>query len=537
MKRSLKRIALVVTIGTLISKTGGLARQLVIAGAFGVGTAYDAYNYAYVLPGFFLILLGGINGPFHNAMVSVLSRQPKKEAAHILASISTILGTGLSVITTILIIGANPLIKIVGPGLSPEVHNLAVTQLQIMAPIALIAGLIGLGFGSLNAKDEFLIPAISPLISSLVIMIFVGIFWIQRSGINDVEALPYRGGIVLAIATLSGAFLQWLIQQPALIRQSLSKMRLIWDWKHTAVKEVFRIIAPATLSSGMLQINVFTDLFFASGILSAAAGLSYANFLIQAPLGLISSALLIPLLPTFSKLTGNENRQTLISRIRQGLMLSSASMVALGALFIALANPIVGLIYERGAFDENAVSLVAGLLIAYGFGMPAYLARDVLVRVFYALGDGTTPFRFSALGIGLNVFFDWAFVGGPTPWGHQLPFNLGAPGLVLATVVVNLFTCIALLLRLQIRLGQLPLKDWGLDLSKLVLSGFVAGIIAWTIQSGEIWPSGFLGLLMEVSISASISLFVYCFIGNSLGIKEIEEIIMICRKKIFVSLK
>ena len=76
MARSLKGIALVVTLGTLLSKVGGLIRQLVIAAAFGVGAAYDAYNYAYVLPGFLLILLGGINGPFHSAMVSVLSRRP-----------------------------------------------------------------------------------------------------------------------------------------------------------------------------------------------------------------------------------------------------------------------------------------------------------------------------------------------------------------------------------------------------------------------------------------------------------------------------
>ena len=72
----------------------------------------------------------------------------------------------------------------------------------------------------------------------------------------------------------------------------------------------------------MLQINVFTDLFFASGIVGAAAGLGYANLLVQTPLGLISNALLVPLLPTFSRLTAPEARPQLIDRIRQGLMLS-----------------------------------------------------------------------------------------------------------------------------------------------------------------------------------------------------------------------
>ena len=89
MARSLKRIAFIVAVGTLLSKLGGLVRQLTIAAAFGVGTAYEAYNYAYILPGFLLIILGGINGPFHSAMVSVLSRYPRKDGAHILATLST----------------------------------------------------------------------------------------------------------------------------------------------------------------------------------------------------------------------------------------------------------------------------------------------------------------------------------------------------------------------------------------------------------------------------------------------------------------
>ena len=110
MARSLKGIALVVTFGTLLSKVGGLVRQLVIAAAFGVGAAYDAYNYAYVLPGFLLILLGGINGPFHSAMVSVLSRRPRNESAHILAALNTSVSALLLLVTVLLVLAADPLI-------------------------------------------------------------------------------------------------------------------------------------------------------------------------------------------------------------------------------------------------------------------------------------------------------------------------------------------------------------------------------------------------------------------------------------------
>ena len=524
MARSLKAIAVVVTLGTLLSKVGGLVRQLVIAAAFGVGAAYDAYNYAYVLPGFLLILLGGINGPFHSAMVSVLSRRPREEGAHILAALNTTVSALLLAVTVLLVLAADPLISLVGPGLSPELHAIAVVQLQVMAPMALLAGLIGLGFGSLNAADEFWIPAISPLMSSLALMVGVGLLWWQLGGQIGSPSFAMLGGLVLAAATLVGAFAQWLIQLPALMRQGLARFKLVWDWKHPGVREVWRVMGPATLSSGMLQINVFTDLFFASGIVGAAAGLGYANLLVQTPLGLISNALLVPLLPTFARLTAPDDQPQLLARIRQGLMLSTASMVPIGALFIALGTPIVALVYERGAFDASAAQLVAALLMAYGLGMPAYLGRDVLVRVFYALGDGTTPFRLSVAGIGLNVIFDWLLVGGPTPWGNQSPFNFGASGLVLATVAINVLTCLALLLVLKRRMPAMTLIPWGMDTTRLLLAGVLTGCMVWGLSLGVDWPLGWLGLLARVGIPSLLGLAFFGLVGSALGVAEVQEI-------------
>ena len=524
MARSLKAIAVVVTLGTLLSKVGGLVRQLVIAAAFGVGAAYDAYNYAYVLPGFLLILLGGINGPFHSAMVSVLSRRPREEGAHILAALNTTVSALLLAVTVLLVLAADPLISLVGPGLSPELHAIAVVQLQVMAPMALLAGLIGLGFGSLNAADEFWIPAISPLMSSLALMVGVGLLWWQLGGQIGSPSFAMLGGLVLAAATLVGAFAQWLIQLPALMRQGLARFKLVWDWKHPGVREVWRVMGPATLSSGMLQINVFTDLFFASGIVGAAAGLGYANLLVQTPLGLISNALLVPLLPTFARLTAPDDQPQLLARIRQGLMLSTASMVPIGALFIALGTPIVALVYERGAFDASAAQLVAALLVAYGLGMPAYLGRDVLVRVFYALGDGTTPFRLSVAGIGLNVIFDWLLVGGPTPWGNQSPFNFGASGLVLATVAINVLTCLALLLVLKRRMPAMTLIPWGMDTTRLLLAGVLTGCMVWGLSLGVDWPLGWLGLLARVGIPSLLGLAFFGLVGSALGVAEVQEI-------------
>ena len=523
--RSLRSIALLVALATGLSKVAGLLRQQAIAAAFGVGAAYDAFNYAYVLPGFLLILLGGINGPFHSAMVSVMAKQKRQDSARLLAAVNTLLGLGLLLITVLMVLLADPLITLVGPGLDPEIHALAALQLRLMAPMALLAGLIGLGFGALNAADVYWLPAISPLLSSLAVLVGLGLLWLQAGSGIGTPAWALIGGAVLALSTLAGAVLQWLIQLPALARQGLGQLRLNFAWRQPGVREVLQVMWPATLSSGMLQINVYTDLFFASGISGAAAGLGYAGLLVQTPLGILSNMLLVPLLPVFARLSAPEKRDELISRIRQGVMLSNASMLPLGALMIALAAPIVALIYERGSFDAAAARLVVGILMAYGLGMPAYLARDVLVRVFYALGDGQTPFRISMAGIGLNVIFDWLLVGGPTPSGLVLPaLNSGAPGLVLATVVVNLVSCMVLLLALQQRLGRLPLISWGRDTLLLGVAALVAALAAWGLANGIKWHGDLLGLMLQVGLCGAVGAALYGLIASALGVAEARQL-------------
>ena len=531
--RSLRRIALIVAVATALSKLAGLVRQQVIAAAFGVGAAYDAYNYAYVLPGFLLILLGGINGPFHSAMVSVLARRPRHEGAHVLASINTLVGAGLIVVTLLLLVAADPLIDLVGPSLDPERHALAVLQLRWMAPMALFAGLIGLGFGALNAADVFWLPSVSPLLSSVAVIGGIGLLWWQLGSSITLPATAVIGGVVLAASTTVGAVLQWLIQLPALAKEGLNRLQLVWDWRDPGVREVLQVMGPATLSSGMLQINVFVSLFFASGMPAAAAGLGYANLLVQTPLGLLSNVLLVPLLPVFARLTAPEDRPELIGRIRQGLMLSNATMLPLGALMVALAVPIVALIYQRGAFDRSAADLVGQLLMAYGIGMPAYLGRDVLVRVFYALGDANTPFRWSLAGIGLNAVFCWAFTGGPTPaWGNQLPMlNAGAAGLVLATVAVNLITCAGLLLALSSRLGGLPLRLWAVDSGKLLLAAVAAGAACWWLSLQVVWPPGLGGLLLQNVLCAGLAVGLYGLLTSIAGVPEARQLLQMVRRR------
>ncbi len=520
--RSLSGIAGIVAVATLISKIFGLVRTQAVAAAFGTGVAADAFNYAYVIPGIFFILLGGINGPFHSALVSVVAKRDKSEAAPIVETITTLVGIILLLVTAILIVFAGVFIDIIGPSLTPQVREIAILQLQIMAPMALLAGLIGIGFGSLNAADMYWLPSISPLFSSITLIGGLGILALQLG--NQINSPKYVviGGMVMAWGTLAGAILQWLIQSVAQWKAGMGRLRLRFNWKLPGVDQVLKVMGPATLSSGMFQINVATDLFFASAIPGAAAAMGYAGLLIQTPLGIMSNVILVPLLPMFARLAAPENWTELKARIRQGLLLTALTMLPLGAVMIALAVPIVQVVYQRGAFKPEDTIFVASLLVAYSVGMFVYLARDVLVRVFYALGDGDTPFRISIVNIFLNAILDYLLVK---------PF--GAPGLVLATVGVNFTSTIALLWLLNRKLDGLPLREWSFPILGLTAASAVAGFASWGVNLGlQIGNAqGFLLQLLQLSLSGLVGLAIFALITSLMKLPEVDIFVARLRQK------
>jgi putative peptidoglycan lipid II flippase len=519
-KRSLVNIAGIVAIATLVSKVFGLLRQVVLAAVFGVGNAFGAYQFAAIIPSFFLILLGGINGPFHSAMVSVLAKKDKEEAGPVIESISTLVGLVMLVVVGFVVIFAPQLITMVAPGLvekAPEVREIAIQQLRIMAPTAWFAGMIGIGFGALNAADVYWLPSVSPLLSSVTIVTAVAglAVWFGRQ-VNDPQ-YALLSGCVLAAAFVAGTVFQWGAQAIAQRQAGLGRLRLRLDLQNPAVKEVLKVMGPALFASGMLQINVYTDMFFTSYLDNPGASVSaleYANLLVQTPLGILSNMILVPFLPVFSQLSDPLHWRELKHRIRQGVIITAIVMLPLGALMISLSTPIVQVVYQRGAFDPAAAKLVASVLIAYAVGMFVYLCRDVLVRVFYALGDSSTPFKISMVNIFLNALFDYLW----------LP--LGVQGLVLATVSVNILSVIALAFFLNRRLNGLAWRSWGAAICGLTFVSILAGFASWGVFTKlQLWlPLGenFVALGVRLCLSGAAGLGLFALIASQMRLPEME---------------
>jgi putative peptidoglycan lipid II flippase len=536
-KKSLVSIARVVAIATLLSKLAGLFRQQIMSAAFGLGTVATAYSYSYIIPSFFFILLGGINGPFHSAVTSVLSRQKdRKRIAPIIESVTTIVGLILIVFSILLIIFAGQFMdlftdkiregliqKKLDPAQAVLIRDIGVEQLRIMAFMSLLSGLIGIGFGTLNAGDMYWLPSISPLLSSVTVIAGVGwLLWSFPGTTGSIENVRL-GGQVLAWSTLAGGILQWVVQVIIQWRSGLGTLRWRLNWRNKEVREVLGIMLPAVLSTSMLQINLVTDLSFAAAIPKAAPALFAANLLVQVPLGIVSSFILTPMMPVFSRLIEPRNWPELKDRIRQGIILIGLTMMPLGATIIALSLPIIQVAFERGEFKLADSQFVSSILVVSASGMFFYLGRDLLVRVFYALGDGKTPFKISIINIFVNLGLDFLL---------YKPF--GAPGITLATLGVNFVTFTIFLVILNKRLRGLPWADLGFPLFGILGATSISGCVIWAIR--QVWerniPNNFFSLVAQLIVAGGIGLTLFVLITTQIGVPEVDILVNRIRQKL-----
>ena len=406
-----------------------------------------------------IIIIGGINGPLHNAVVAVITPLNKKEGGLVLTKLSIKLTFLFFILGLIVYFNSGFLINLIGPNLSSEAKSVATFQLKILTPCIPLSAFIGLSFGALNSRNKFFISSISPAFTSLITIFFILISWFFNYQNPTSNYFFYTG--LLAFATLAGTFIQFSIQIWEVHKIGLLRFKIAWHLVKNEEKRIFNLIIPASISSGLGQINVFIDMFFASSFQGAASGLAYGNFLIQAPLGVLSNALILPLLPKFSKFISNQDNRDFEKILISGIEYCFFTTLFLTGFFITFNNLIVNLVFQRGAFDYKAVFLVKNILIAYAVGIPFYLYRDLLVRTYYSIEKTKLPFQLSLAGIIINVFFDWLLIGAPiSNFGNLSPFNFGVIGIILSSGIVNFIICILL---------TLNLKNYKINISKTIL--------------------------------------------------------------------
>ena len=536
---SVARSAGIVSIAVMFSRVLGLVREMVFARYFGVGFIYDAYQVAFRIPNVLrdLFAEGALSAAFVKVFTDYQINKSEKEAWHLASLVLNALAVILSVICIIGIIFSRQFINLIADGFSPEKAALATTLTQIMFPFILLVAMAAVAMGVLNTKGVFGIPASASTVFNIVSVLFglVLAYWLSHGGwelSGDKDAAPSSAAqwaiIGMAIGTTIGGAAQFLIQVPSLYKVGF-RFQPALSFSNEGVRHVMRLMTPAILGTSAVQINVLVNTFFVSGINGGVSWLSYAFRLMQFPIGLFGVAIGTASVPVLSRMASEgkikDFRDTLSSSINLVFLMTLPSACGL----IVLGEPIIRMIYVRGAFKESDVPMTALALAGYSIGLTGYAAIKVLSPAFYALDDAKTPMIIALGSIVVNAvasffFRNWLSNVGVSP---ETPNGYGHVGVALATSTVALVNFFALAWFMKRRIKRLNGRD--------VLSSFLRIAIASAIMSAVAYFSyqllinllgikSFLNKLIETFIPIAAAGLTFIVAAKLLRIRELEKL-------------
>ncbi len=508
MSKGLFKTAGLIAIVTIFCKIFGFARDVVIAKYYGATLISDAYFYAYQIIALSLILLGGLGGPFHTATVATFSKwipnikeKPPEVVQKTLYSFLTATALGFVALSVLLFFFSEEIINIVASGAVQELRDIASIHLKIMSPILFIGGVIGIFYGIANVYKEFVITSLSSSMLSIAIIIAL----VGFKGDNT--------GVLIAWASLIGAGLQLLIQLPIFLRSGFA-LNFDFDFKTSEMKKIGEILFPAMLGTTIGQLNIYIDMFFASSLEEGAwSAIGYANRIFQFPVGIMITAMLVPLFPMFSSFVGKQDWNSLKKYFEQGLTSLWYIAFPILAFIVLFAQDGVRMLFERGAFDANDTILVSEALIFLSLSIIPYMARDTITRIFYSFDDSRTPFYIAIFSIFIKGIMNYILVG---------PFGVG--GITLSTTIVTLINAVLLgaLIKDKINLNFGKLIK---PLTKIAIASVFMGSFAYGLNHLLIMmlPQTTFFLFIKLFIIGTVSLFVYYIFGLLIKIESARQ--------------
>lgn len=554
-QKSVARSAGIVSIAVMFSRVLGLIRETIFARYFGAGFLYDAFIVGFRIPNLLrdLFAEGALSAAFVKVFTDYQIKNSEKEAWRL----ASLIFNGLAVVLSVICIAGiflSPLfVKLITYNYlgdpnhyyPPEKAALATTLMQIMFPFILLVALAALAMGVLNTKGRFGIPA-SASTAFNIVSIVAGLgfaFWLsggewERS--VDKIVVPSDAAqwaiIGMSIGTLLGGAAQLFIQVPSLFKVGF-RFSLRLSFADEGVRRVMRLMGPAIIGTGAVQVKVLVDTIVASGIDGGASWLSYAFRLMQFPIGVFGVAIGTAAIPALSRLASEENivkfRSTLSDAIKLVFLLAIPSACGL----IVLGQPIIGLIYERGEFTAFDTDMTAWALTAYSVGLAGYAAVKVLSPAFFALDDAKTPMYISLASILIHVptSFGMMQVLSTVGVSPERPNGFGHVGVALATSVVASANFLALSLLMRKRISGLNGRDIFSSLVRIVIASAAMSASAYGCYyalTNYFGGKMFAVRLIEALVPIMLGGITFLIVAKLLRITELEQAFAVLRRKL-----
>lgn len=506
----LARAAGVISLATLVSRLLGLIREQIFAAFFGAGLAVDAFQVAFRIPNLLrdLFAEGAMSAAFVPTLTRVQEKDGREAAMRLANLVINFLVVVVSAICLLGILFARWIVPVMAPGFGriPGKLELTTQMTQIMTPFLLLVALAAAVMGILNTRRIFFIPAIAPTMLNIALIAsgFLIAPFCPRFGLEPI--------VGMAIGVLLGGLGQLLIQAPALRGQGF-RWRPVVSFRDPGVLRIVTLMAPAAVGLAATQVNIFVNTLLASLLPQGSVSwLNYAYRLMQLPIGLFGVAIATVTLAEVSRHAARkeipELKRTVSFSLRFGLFLTLPATM----LLIALAHPIVVLLYQHGRFGPDDSWQTAHALWAYAVGLSAFSAVRVMVPVYYSLGMTRVPVTISFVTIAINVVLNLALMG---PLQHR--------GLALATSISSVLNFVLLFEVLRRKVGPMGGRLLARATVKIFVAAALAALAGYAAASGAERAIGLESLLERVVVVGGgllAATVVYLSAALSLRIEE-----------------
>jgi putative peptidoglycan lipid II flippase len=496
--RNSKRSAAIVGLAVMGSRLMGVIREQVFAFMFGASDVADAFFAAFRIPNLLrdLFAEGALSTAFTTTFTKTLEKEGEASAWHLARLVFSTLIFILGIICLLGVLFAPEVVHAISNGFEakPWKFDLTVRLTQLLFPFIMFVSLAAAVMGMLNARHIFGIPASASTVFNIVSIVtgavLACVFEPQHNWLH-----PHFGGMAIfgwSFGVLLGGVAQLAIQLPSLWKIGFNFAGIL-NFRDSGLRTVLVLMIPSAIAGSAVQVNVLVNTSFASHIPGAVSWLYYAFRLVQLPIGIFGVAIATVTLPAVARQHALDDLKafgkTVEEALRFGFYLTLPSSIGLAVV----AEPVIRLIYQRGAFGSQSTAHAALALQAYTIGLAGYSGAKILVPCFYAMQPPRfdraarpglwagfshfihnvvlfTPCRVALIGIGLNLVFCFLLF-------YYL--HLGYVGLALTTGLIAIVNFLQLVHAIQKKIDLGEARDWLFFFLRVSGATFACGLTAF----------------------------------------------------------
>jgi putative peptidoglycan lipid II flippase len=504
------------SIATAASRIAGLAREIVAAGYYGIGGPVSAFTIAFQVPNLIRALFAdaALQPAFVPVFTELLGKKAYKEAFRLASTLLLLVTMVLGALTALFVLLAPVIMPVFAPGFEGEILDLTISLSQVLFPILILLGISGIVVGILNSYDRFGAFAISPFFWNVTIIVVLVVVEPLFHGQDRIYAY--------AIAILVGTLVQLLI--PAWdLRHTPFRFSWSLDWRHPGVRRVFALMLPVTISLGLINFNNLINSFFGSLVShEAPAAIDKAFRIYQLPQGIFSVAIATVLFPTLARFANAGEIENLRATMANGMRQILFVLVPAAAAILALSDPMIRLIYQRGEFNPAETTVVATALFWFAFSLPTNGLYLLQTRTFFSLQKPWQATALAAIDLVVSALAALAL---------YKPFGVG--GIVAGTGIGTTVAVVAQAVILRRRFGGLELRRLFSTTARITIAAAALAGVGWLVWNvlDEALGRGLLGQIVSLGVGLGAGGLVYVAVAKLLRVKELEQITRLLRRR------